>query len=75
MTKKERKKTLKNLGQFLSQFSRKAIQKKKDVPNNEPFFEALKMLIDRAQSKTLGLPKIMCFMLWKLGLMLYNPKK
>jgi len=51
MTKKERKKTLKNLGQFLSQFSRKGIQKKKDVPNNEPFFEALKMLIDRAQEK------------------------
>jgi hypothetical protein len=51
MTIKERKKSLKNLGRFLSQFSRAGIQKKKDSPNNEPFFEALKMLIDRAQEQ------------------------
>ncbi len=48
MTIKERKKSLKSLGKFLSQFKRSGINKNPDVQNNDPYFEALKMLIDRA---------------------------
>ena len=51
MTIKERKKSLIKLGSFLSQFSREKIQKKQDIHNNEPFFDAFKMLIDRAQEQ------------------------
>jgi len=48
MTIKERKNSLKSLGKFLSQFTTGGIVKKKDIPHNDPFFDALKMLIDRA---------------------------
>jgi len=51
MTIKERKKSLKNLGRFLSQFKQTGIQKKKDIPNNDLFFDALNMLIDRAKEQ------------------------
>jgi len=48
MTIQERKNSLKSLGKFLSQFSSKGIQKKDNIPHNDIFFDALKMLVDRA---------------------------
>jgi len=51
MTIKERKISLKNLGRFLSQFKQAGIHKKKDIPNNDLFFDALNMLIDRAHEQ------------------------
>ncbi len=49
MTIEERKKSLKSLGKFLDQFKRSGINKNPDVPLNEPYFDALNMLVDRAQ--------------------------
>ncbi len=49
MTIQERKNSLKSLGKFLSQFNTSGITKQDDIPQNEPFFEVLNTLIDRAQ--------------------------
>jgi len=48
MTIPERKKSLKSLGKFLSQFTTQGSQKKKDIPNNDLFYDAMNQLIDRA---------------------------
>jgi hypothetical protein len=47
MTIQERKKSLKNLGEFLSQFSPSGILKSNNIPYNEPFFDVLSRLTDR----------------------------
>lgn len=51
MTISERKKSLKNLGKFLSQFQKNGIFKQKDIPNNDIFFEVLTQLVERAQEQ------------------------
>ena len=51
MTIIERKNSLKKLGKFLSQFKTNAIIKDDSVPNNDPFFDVLNQLIDRAQEQ------------------------
>ncbi len=48
MTIQERKNSLKSLGKFLSQFQKDGAHKKSDIVHNDPFFEALNQLIDRA---------------------------
>ncbi len=48
MTIQERKKSLKSLGKFLSQFKTGGIVRSDDVLHNEPFFEVLAQLIERA---------------------------
>jgi len=48
MTIQERKKSLKSLGKFLSQFKRDAYVQKKNIPYNDIFYDALSQLIDRA---------------------------
>lgn len=51
MTIKDRKKSLKILGDFLSQFRLNKIKKKNHIPHNDIFFEALKKIIDRSQEQ------------------------
>jgi len=48
MTINNRKKSLINLGKFLSQFKKDEIIKDNSVPHNDPFFEILQQLIARA---------------------------
>jgi len=48
MTIQERKKSLKSLGKFLSQFKTSGIVKKNDIPHNDIFYDAMCRLIDRA---------------------------
>jgi hypothetical protein len=49
MTIEQRKKSIKSLGKFLSQFSTSGIKKDASIPKNNLFFDSLKMLIDRAK--------------------------
>ena len=51
MTINERKKSLKILGKFLSQFQKDGIIKKNNIPHNDIFFDVLKQLTDRAYEK------------------------
>ncbi len=51
MTIKERKKSLKILGKFLSQFRLDGIFKKNDIPDNDIFFDVLKQLVERVQEQ------------------------
>ena len=51
MTINERKKSLKNLGKFLSQFQKDGIFKQKDIPYNDIFFEILYQLVERVQEQ------------------------
>ncbi len=48
MTIQERKKSLKSLGKFLSQFTPARSQEKKDIPHNDLFYPAMNQLIERA---------------------------
>lgn len=48
MTIEQRKRMLENLGLFLSQFKRSGIEKKEEVPANEPYFGLLKEKIEAA---------------------------
>ena len=51
MTINERKKSLKILGKFLSQFQKDGISKQKNIPYNDIFLDVLTQLIDRAQEQ------------------------
>ena len=51
MTIKERKKSLKNLGKFLSQFQKDGIYKKNGILHNDIFFDVLKQLVERAHEQ------------------------
>ncbi len=49
MPLQQRKDAFVALGAFLSQFSRKEIHRKENIPHNDLFFDAFQMQIDRAQ--------------------------
>ncbi|MDA9111401.1 acyl-CoA reductase [Flavicella sp.] len=49
MSLQQRKDAFVALGVFLSQFSRKEILRKENIPHNDLFFDAFQMQIDRAQ--------------------------
>ena len=51
MTIKERKKSLKILGNFLSQFQKDGIHKKNNIPHNELFVDVLQQLVNRAHEQ------------------------
>ena len=48
MTIEERKKSLKTLGKFLSQFSPEGVQKKAEIPHNDLFLDVMTQLIERS---------------------------
>ncbi|MGB7842174.1 MAG: acyl-CoA reductase [Salinimicrobium sp.] len=48
MTIQERKEKLISLGEFLGQFSTSGIEKKKNIPHNDPYFELVKEKVEAA---------------------------